>query len=100
MFQYEKLHKLKMTIKSSKEQQINYLRHADSVKDGGYFFYAGKREKHLLGSFKGFFMEIETFWISIKNPEKGPNKCFSQVKKISSQTLQNSRDVGSFMSHV
>jgi len=76
------------------------------------------REKHLLGPFKGFFMNIETFFylyivpsvtrdnveikkveISIKNPEKDPNKCFHKKKKISSQTLQNSRDVlvGSFM---
>ena len=36
----------------------------------------------------------------MKNPEKGPKKCYSQVKKILSQNLQNSRDVGSFMSHV
>jgi len=62
------------------------------------------REKHLLGPFKGFFMEIETFLslhcleckegqcrdkkkveISMKNHEKGPNMCFSQVKKISSK---------------
>ena len=40
----------------------NYLRPADSVKAGGYFFFM--REKHLLGPFKGFFMEIETFLIS------------------------------------
>jgi len=43
------------------------------------------REKHLLGPFKGFFMEIKKVEISMKNHEKGPNKCFSQVKKISSK---------------
>jgi len=43
------------------------------------------REKHLLGPFKGFFMEIKKVEISMKNPEKGPNMCFSQVKKISSK---------------
>jgi len=32
----------------------NYLRPADSVKAGGYFFFM--REKHLLGPLKGFFM--------------------------------------------
>jgi hypothetical protein len=39
------------------------------------------REKHLLGPFKGFFMGIKKVEISMKNHEKGPNKCFSQVKK-------------------
>jgi len=41
------------------------------------------REKHLLGPFKGFFMEIKKVEISMKNPEKVPNMCFSQVKKYS-----------------
>jgi len=43
------------------------------------------REKHLLGPFSGFFMEISTFLIFMKNPLKGPNKCFSRIKKISSR---------------
>ena len=61
------------------------------------------REKHLLGPFKGFFMEIKKVEIFIKNPEKGPNMCFSQAKKKLKnilQTLKNSRDLCSFMSHV
>ena len=56
----------------------NYLRPADSVKAVGYFF---MREKYLLGPFKGFFMEIETFLISMKNPEKWLIICFAQIEK-------------------
>ena len=33
------------------------------------------------GLFSRFFMEISTFLISMKNPLKGPNKCFSRIKK-------------------
>ena len=47
-------------------------------KGGRIFFYAGK---HLLGPFKGFFMEIKKVSISMKKPLKGPNKCFSRIKK-------------------
>jgi len=54
------------------------------------------QEKHLLGPLKGFFMVMKKVKISMKNTEKGPNKCFSQVKKIYPHK-QNSRDVGSFM---
>jgi len=39
------------------------------------------REKHLLGPFKGFFMEIKKVEISMKNLEKGPNNCFSHEEK-------------------
>ena len=53
------------------------------------------RKKHLLGPFKGFFMEIKKVEISMKNPEKGPNMCFSQEKKNIFPPLQNPRDVNS-----
>jgi len=43
------------------------------------------REKHLLGPFNGFFMEIKKVEISMKNLEKGPTMCFTQVKKTSSK---------------
>ena len=71
--------------------KINNLRPADSVRAGRYFFYVGKT---LIST---FLISIKKVLISMKNPLKGPNMCFSQVKKILSQTLQNPRSVGSFM---
>jgi len=37
--------------------------------------------KHIIGHFKGFFIEIKKVEISMKNPEKWPIMCFVQMKK-------------------
>ena len=49
------------------EGDNNYFRPADSVKAGGYFFYAGKT---LNGAFRGVLEELETFLA----PENGPER--------------------------
>jgi len=66
-------------------KHINYLCTADSTSVGGYSFL---REKNIICHFKGLFIKIKKFKISMKTPQKWPIKCFSQNLKITSQTCR------------
>ena len=59
------------------QYMYNYFRPVDSVKAGGYFFYAGKT---LIGAFQGIFHGDKKSRDLHENHKKGPNMCFSQVK--------------------
>ena len=60
------------------ESSFNYYWTADYESAGLYFC---MRAKHIIGHFKGFFMEIKKVKISRKNPDKWTIICFAQIKK-------------------